>query len=385
MRRTMSAVIVTGVCAILFISFCIIAFVSLIFVPFTDNKDGDVQVCPSTNLIASEETLLDDQIEMPDSPFALGLAASNFFNQFPSGDQVEKKKIAGLIISIGEKRGFTRRSIEVAVATAIQETKLENLPGGDRDSLGVFQQRPSQDWGTPEQIMDPVYATNAFYSALAQVEDRDQLPLKEAAIAVQHPDSTYYNRDWAWDEIARDIVSSSLGESSGIDEVIEKNQRSCVDESSEFIAHDSDNNDSWQSPLSIDAYSYGSPYGYRSNPFGGTSEFHNGVDLIAPSGTPIYAATGGTVTSTDAQPTGGNVTWIDNGNGYILGYAHQSYRAPAIKNGAKVEAGDLIGYVGSTGASTGAHLHFYIMLSSNGIDTVDPDLFMRDHGVILKK
>ena len=57
----------------------------------------------------------------------------------------------------------------IALATALQESKLYNLHGGDRDSLGLFQQRPSQGWGTRGEILDPVHATNAFYDALARV------------------------------------------------------------------------------------------------------------------------------------------------------------------------------------------------------------------------
>src|SRR5436190_14809253 len=70
---------------------------------------------------------------------------------------------AAIIASIGVRRGLPGRAATIGIATALQESKLVNLPGGDRDSLGLFQQRPSQGWGTPAEIRDPVYATNAFY------------------------------------------------------------------------------------------------------------------------------------------------------------------------------------------------------------------------------
>ncbi|MCL2729141.1 MAG: NlpC/P60 family protein [Actinomycetia bacterium] len=74
----------------------------------------------------------------------------------------------------------------IALATALQESRLRNLPTGDRDSVGLFQQRPSQGWGTPTQLLDPVYASSKFYSALLQVPSWQQLTVAQAAQAVQH-------------------------------------------------------------------------------------------------------------------------------------------------------------------------------------------------------
>ena len=80
----------------------------------------------------------------------------------------EQAEHAGLITAIAVSRGLPARAASIALATAYQESDLRNLEGGDRDSLGLFQQRPSQGWGEPEEILDPVYATNAFYDALVQ-------------------------------------------------------------------------------------------------------------------------------------------------------------------------------------------------------------------------
>jgi hypothetical protein len=76
--------------------------------------------------------------------------------------------------------------IQVALATARQESKLHNIGYGDRDSVGLFQQRPSQGWGTEAQIMDPVYATSKFYQALLAVPGWQKMTLTQAAQAVQH-------------------------------------------------------------------------------------------------------------------------------------------------------------------------------------------------------
>lgn len=92
---------------------------------------------------------------------------------------------AGLITAVAVERGLPARAASIALATAFQESKLRNLAGGDRDSVGLFQQRPSQGWGTVEQIRDPLYATNAFYDALVEVEGYEQMRITEAAQEVQ--------------------------------------------------------------------------------------------------------------------------------------------------------------------------------------------------------
>lgn len=99
---------------------------------------------------------------------------------------------ASTVNAVGLRRGLPERARVIALATAFQESSLRNRPDGDRDSVGLFQQRPSQGWGTPEQILDPVYASGRFYDALVEVPGWTDLPLTEAAQAVQysgHPDA----------------------------------------------------------------------------------------------------------------------------------------------------------------------------------------------------
>ena len=82
----------------------------------------------------------------------------------------EQAENAATIAAVAVRRGLPARAASIALATAFQESKLRNLDHGDRDSLGLFQQRPSQGWGTAEQIQDPVYATNTFYDALEKID-----------------------------------------------------------------------------------------------------------------------------------------------------------------------------------------------------------------------
>ncbi len=92
---------------------------------------------------------------------------------------------ASTINAVGMSRGLPERARIIAIATAFQESGLKNLPSGDRDSVGLFQQRPSQGWGTRARILDPVYAADRFYDALLKVTGWRQLPLTRAAQAVQ--------------------------------------------------------------------------------------------------------------------------------------------------------------------------------------------------------
>lgn len=97
----------------------------------------------------------------------------------------EQAENASIIAAVAERRTLPARAISIAIATAYQESKLVNLDNGDRDSLGLFQQRPSQGWGTQQQIMDPYYATNAFYDALVKVDGYQEMAITEAAQEVQ--------------------------------------------------------------------------------------------------------------------------------------------------------------------------------------------------------
>jgi cell wall-associated NlpC family hydrolase len=104
-----------------------------------------------------------------------------------SGLPAPKEQIpnAKVIVATGVQMKISARGQVIALATALQESGLRNLDHGDRDSLGLFQQRPSQGWGTRAQIMDPVYASTKFYQALKSVNDWESMPLTVAAQKVQ--------------------------------------------------------------------------------------------------------------------------------------------------------------------------------------------------------
>jgi len=109
-----------------------------------------------------------------------------------------------------------------------------------------------------------------------------------------------------------------------------------------------------------------SSYGWRIDPFNGNKAFHEGLDFSAAEGTPIYAAAGGIVTTAERTPDYGNIVKVDHGSGLETRYAHASKLM--VKVGDRVEKGQVVALVGSTGRSTGAHLHYEIRLNGNALD-----------------
>jgi hypothetical protein len=97
----------------------------------------------------------------------------------------EQARNAALIAAVGQSLSMSPRAVTVALTTAMQESGLRNLDYGDLDSLGLFQQRPSQGWGTQAEVLDPVHASTAFYNALAKVPEFELMEVKDAAQAVQ--------------------------------------------------------------------------------------------------------------------------------------------------------------------------------------------------------
>ncbi|MFF5182130.1 hypothetical protein ACFY2Q_29335, partial [Micromonospora sp. NPDC000316] len=112
------------------------------------------------------------------------------------------------IIAATKKAGLSERAAVISIGTSLQESKLENLghlgDRNDHDSLGLFQQRPSSGWGTPEQITDPAYSTTAFLKGLKQVDGWQDMPLTDAAQTVQV--SAYPDAYAQWEQQAADLV-----------------------------------------------------------------------------------------------------------------------------------------------------------------------------------
>lgn len=133
----------------------------------------------------------------------------------PQGAQVQAKwstaqtRNAATITNVARTRSLSPRAAVIAVATAMQESSLSNLGHGDRDSVGLFQQRPSQGWGTAAQLTDPVYASARFYDALVTIPDWQTKPLTKVAQGVQR--SGKPGEYAKWEQAAGALVARTWG------------------------------------------------------------------------------------------------------------------------------------------------------------------------------
>jgi murein DD-endopeptidase MepM/ murein hydrolase activator NlpD len=283
---------------------------------------------------------------------------------------------AAIIIEVGARRQVPPRGWVIALATAIQESGLVNLPGGPDDSVGLFQQRPSQGWGTPAQLHDPVYAAGAFYDRLLTVPGWPAMPLTDAAQTVQR--SAYPDAYAEWEPEAAALVETVTGGSGGLGGC-------AVTVSAE----------GWTPPVRGPVGS-----GFRTPDRPG----HDGVDIPAPKGTPIHAAAAGVVSVVrcNAVDTATGADWgcdrdgdpvrvrgcgwyvdLTHVSNVITRYCHQLTR-PAVRQGQHVAAGQVIGVVGSSGHSSGPHLHYEVHLGDHTAATAtDPVTFMAAVGARL--
>jgi hypothetical protein len=126
------------------------------------------------------------------------------------GLDLEQAANATTIASVGKRLSMPDHAITIALAAALQESGLHNLDYGDLDSLGLFQQRPSQGWGTPAQIMTPSYAAAAFYRRLTLVPGWQTLSVTDAAQRVQR--SAAPNAYAEWEQQARAFAVAMTGE-----------------------------------------------------------------------------------------------------------------------------------------------------------------------------
>ena len=284
---------------------------------------------------------------------------------------------AAIIIATGDRLGVPARGWVIAVATAMQESTLHNYgnlgPRNDHDSLGLFQQRPSQGWGTPAQILNPTHAATSFYQHLLRVHGWQTLPLTRAAQAVQR--SAFPTAYAKWEQPATTLVHALTG-------LTPAAAVGCAPDTDGAMtggAASDCGRIGWTVPVHGAITS-----GFRTR----DRPHHDGVDIAAASGTLIHAAAAGTVTTvacTAHTPTGLDVGCDTDGNRTLTGlgwyvtithpggitttYGHQLIH-PLVDVGQPVAAGDILGLVGSSGDSSGPHLYFQITVAGTPVDPV---------------
>lgn len=284
----------------------------------------------------------------------------------PAGLDPDQRTIAATIITVATTMGVNTRGQVIAIAVGLQESGLKNLDHGDRDSLGVFQQRAS--WGTAQQRMNPAWAAGAFYRALLAVPGWQVMALTVAAQTVQR--SAFPDAYGKHEQRAALIVSTVTG------------------------------TDPCTGPVPVTGWAAPVLPARVSSPFRPPDRpTHNGVDFAAAKGTAVHAAHAGTVVYAGCAPSTGNCDvdgsasvpgcgWyvdIDHGGGVMTRYCHGRAR-PLVVVGQTVAVGQTIMYSGSSGNSTGPHVHFEVHINgTTASSAVDPIPFLAARAVVIGK
>ena len=258
----------------------------------------------------------------------------------------------------------------IALATARQESGIRNLDYGDRDSLGAFQQRPSQGWGTPEQVMNVPHATTSFLQRLALIPEWETRRVTDVAADVQRPAEEYRGLYEQWVPLGTRLTELLWPESA-----MSLTPSSTVCESTD--------------PSVTGQVVYPVPpifIGTDSHNWGGSgtnwASWHTGTDFSVPCGTAVLAATAGTVEIDRSQSWAG--TWlvkvVTGADSVATWYAHMERLD--VTAGQTVGAGDPLGDSGARGNVTGCHLHFEVHTRNGtiyGADNVDPSAWLAQH------
>lgn len=270
---------------------------------------------------------------------------------------------ARTIVAVGKSLKVPPRGWVIAIATALQESGLRNLDYGDRDSLGLMQQRPSAGWGDASEVQDPAYATRAFFggpssptrnTGLLSVDGWERMPLWEAAQTVQRSAFPMAYADH--EPLAAEIVRRLSGTTAGCEPV---------------------RVGPWGSPVDGD-FVLTSSFGWRVSPTRGGADFHTGQDFARPEGSPVRTVARGVVVSAGWSGSYGNLVRVRHSGGLESWYAHLSVVDVTV--GDEVASGDQLGAVGSTGNSTGPHLHLEIRVDGR---PTDPMRWLNSRGLHL--
>jgi murein DD-endopeptidase MepM/ murein hydrolase activator NlpD len=298
----------------------------------------------------------------------------------------DQMRNAAIIINVGRELRLPPRAWVIAVATAMQESRLTNLghlgDANDHDSLGLFQQRPSAGWGTPAQVRDPVYASRKFYEKLQTVKGWVNMSLTRAAQKVQR--SAYPNAYAKHELVAKEIVDKLAN---GAANAVGDSLAMICAAGGQIAAS------GWTIPVKAVVGS-----GFRTP----KRPTHQGVDLIIGRYAPIAAVASGTVSvvkcdedrrgrkscNVDGYPGKGGCGWmveILHARNVMTRYCHM-VQPPFVTIGQDVTAGEIIGRVGTSGNSSGPHLHFEVHLNNDRTSrsAVDPVRYMREQGAPLE-
>ena len=302
---------------------------------------------------------------------------------------------AATIITTGSGiDGVGRQGVLIGLMAALTESTLRMLAnaahpaslgmpndgiGSDHDSLGLFQMRPTAGWGAVDELMNPGYQVRAFFggpegpnfpspAGLLDIPGWQSADPGSAAQSVER--SAFPDRYQEYQPVAEAILvaltrpaASANGGGAPLDS---------VPETTRIVF-----------PLPSDTWVRASGYGGRTDPMTGLPAFHAGTDFSAADGTPIFAIADGTVSWAGPYGGYGQLIVIEhtvNGERVASAYAHMWPTGVHVSVGELVTAGQHIGDVGSSGKSTGSHLHFEIRPGGAFEPAIDADPWLAEHG-----
>lgn len=297
---------------------------------------------------------------------------------------------AAIIIQTGQQMGLDTTAQKIAVMVAMGESSLRNINHGDdarnpdgsmNCSLGLFQQQwcLGGTWGTkPEDVLDPANAAKMFYEALTKNEAyrAGETPTYVAHKVQGNLDPHHYEPMWADAAKVVDQLTGLIkpGENVSLSPAQTASCPSGAAGAALGIAG-AVNPKGWAKP-SNGTLTDG--FGPRNNYYTGASEMHTGQDFSAPCGDPIFAANDGIVTFQGFEEGGAGMIDIDHGGGIVTRYLHMDGPGMYVKVGDRVKGGQHIAAVGTTGYSTGCHLHFETRAHG---EPVDPIPFLANVGL----
>ncbi|MDN6399778.1 MAG: M23 family metallopeptidase [Brachybacterium sp.] len=336
--------------------------------------------------------------------FTVGEVPDELAVQTRDGEQFTLNKTqlthAATIIEIGSGiDGVNRDGLQIALMAALTESTLRQLAntsaypesgdypndgdGSDNDSLGLFQMRPQSGGGTGADLMDTTYQAEAFFGGpdgpnggsprgLLDIPGWEDMGKGEAAQAVEV--SAHPARYEHYSPVAIAILAALIGPTTGTATASSTDGSPVIvpalAESSRVVF-----------PLPEGTWTATSPFGYRTHPITGERKLHTGADFSAADGTPILAAADGTVTVAEFSGGYGGLVVIEHtigGATVATAYAHSWEDGIHVTAGDRVTAGQHIADVGSSGMSTGPHLHFEVRDGGTDGEYIDPAAWLND-------
>lgn len=326
--------------------------------------------------------------EVPDS-----LAVATADGVHLTLDRTQLSRAATIVTIGGQTKGVGRDGVRIALMAALTESSLRMLAnagaypesarfpndgdGGDHDSLGLFQMRPSTGWGTVAQLMEATYQARAFFGGprgpnrgsprgLLDIPGWRSMSPGAAAQAVEV--SAFPDRYARYAPVADAILEALTSQPKA-------GKTPAVTQTARVVF-----------PLPAKTWAKSSGYGSRTDPVTHIDTIHSGTDYAAPLGTPILAIADGRVVFAGAVSSGyAHLILIEHtvaGRQVFSGYAHMYAEGIHVREGDVVVAGQHIADVGADGKATGPHLHFEIRHDGTYASAIDPAPWLADHGAV---